>query len=450
MGHGEEVAKQLTPTSMDCLSDDLLLQILSFLPTKQAVSTSVLSKRWRALFAFTHNFGFDTYIFCHPRNNKRYKYETSEDMRKRFNDFVDRTLALQLQGGNNINKFSLKLCKYYKVEQGDVDRWICYALEHGVSDLHLHIRNTWMFSIPSKVFTSTTLVKLSLEIPLSDFPNVPDASLPALKVLFLRSIRFKDDQLSNLLLPACPVLEDLTIRYPRFTPNYSNVISSKTIKKLSVIFGHRNGDSVSRIISFDTPNVVDFFYSDYLGNESPQCRFNSLAKATLDFELLKADKQPNVRDLISGIRNVKTLHLTSYAVEVISVSCKDGLPVFNNLVDLVFSSKEEGWKLLLPRLLHRSPNLKTLILSGLDCFPCRRHRFTSIPRNNRIIMLRIIKYKGYVSELKHVRHFLQNMECLEVLKVHVSPSMDDTKKKQLTEDLLKLPTASSKLKIQVM
>ncbi|XP_019102076.1 PREDICTED: putative F-box/LRR-repeat protein At3g42770 [Camelina sativa] len=314
MGHGEEVAIQLNPASMDCLSNDLLVQILSLLPTKQAVSTSVLSKRWRALFAFTHNFGFDTYIFCHPRNNKQYKYETSEDMRKRFNDFVDRTLALQLQGGNNINKFSLKLCKYYKVEQGDVGRWICYALEHGVSDLHLHIRHAWMFSIPSKVFTSTTLVKLSLEIPLSDFPNVPDASLPALKVLFLHSIWFKDDQLSNLLLPACPVLEDLTIRYPHYTPNY--VISSKTIKKLSVSFSRRNGDSVSRIISFDTPNVVDFYYYDYLGNESPQCRFNSLAKATLDFRLLKDDKQPNVRDLISGIRNVKTLHLTSYAVEV--------------------------------------------------------------------------------------------------------------------------------------
>ncbi|XP_006293249.2 putative F-box protein At3g44060 [Capsella rubella] len=382
---------------MDCLPDELLVQILSFLPTKEAVSTSALSKRWRTLFALIHKLDF-----------------------KSFND---------------------------------VKRCICDALEHGVSELYLLTEPLlFVFSTPSKVFTSTTLVKLSLGV--LDFLILPpDISLPALKVLLFDSIWFSGCYSINKFLAACPALEDLTIRYTKFQED-PYIISSKSIKKLSVTITSSSSDDCYSIIKFDTPSVVDLYYSDFPRRKLLYCNIDSLAKATLDLHFLENRNDVDLTNLIIGIRNVKTLHLTSSAVEVISVCCNGGLPLFKNLTELVFSCKTNAWKRFLPLLLECSPNLKSMVLSDLHCytFGQRRHMFfeIQIPSNNQIKMLRIMQYHGSANELKHISGFLRKMKCLEVVQIYIAGEVDHLKKMQLTDDLLKLSTASSNVKIQVM
>ncbi|CAD5324708.1 unnamed protein product [Arabidopsis thaliana] len=166
---------------------------------------------------------------------------------------------------------------------------------------------------------------------------------------------------------------------------------------------------------------------------------DSLAKATLDIHFLD-DNAANVTELLSGIRNVKTLHLTSSTV-------KGEIPMFENLINLEFSGKTRQWKFLLPLLLERCPNLTTLVLSGLD-----QNWFVGFrtPPNNQVKMLSIMQYQGSERELKLISYFVLKMECLQVVKVYVSSPMNDLKKMQLTEDLLKLPKASPKLNIQVL
>jgi len=65
-------------------------------------------------------------------------------------------------------------------------------------------------------------------------------------------------------------------------------------------------------------------------------------------------------------------------------------------------------------------------------------------------MLCVMQCRGSENELEHISHFSLKMEFLEVLKVYVALTMDDTKKLELTKELLKLPISSSKLIIQVM
>ncbi|AEE77859.1 putative protein [Arabidopsis thaliana] len=384
--------EQLNPASMDCLPDELLVEILSSLTTKQAVSTSLLSKRWKTLYSLVHNLDIDDYILFH-REDGYHRYRP--DIQKSFEDFVERTLAFR----GHIKTFSLKSRELYAFGLGVdvVNRWICNALERGVSELHLCINS--QFELPYKFFTSTTLVMLSLGRGLVCSKIPPETSLPVLKILFLYSIWFKDL----------------------------------------------------------TRHVVDLYYSDLPRRKAPHCHLDSLAKVTLDLHYLrygyqKVQNYANVKNIISEIRNVKTLHLTSSAVEVISVCRKDGLPVFNNLVELMFSSRKRHRKVL-PLLLERSPNLETLILSDLYRYTYgRRHRFVGIqiPANNKIKMLSFMQYQGSATELKHISHLLLKMECLEVVKVYLATEMNDLKKMQLTEDEVKLPAASSKVKIQVM
>uniref|UniRef100_A0A1J3ELM7 F-box/LRR-repeat protein n=1 Tax=Noccaea caerulescens TaxID=107243 RepID=A0A1J3ELM7_NOCCA len=115
------------------LPKELLCHILSFLTTKEAALTSVLSKRWLNLLAFVPSLDIDDSEFLHPQEGKRER----EGILQSFEDFVDRVLALQ--GHSSIKRFSLK-CEN-GVDKDRLNRWICNVLHRGVSDLELFIND---------------------------------------------------------------------------------------------------------------------------------------------------------------------------------------------------------------------------------------------------------------------------------------------------------------------
>ncbi|KAF2590229.1 hypothetical protein F2Q70_00041837 [Brassica cretica] len=55
------------------LSDELLVKILSFLPTEDAVSTSVLSKQWRFLWMRLPKLEYHDYYAANPPRHFRLK-----------------------------------------------------------------------------------------------------------------------------------------------------------------------------------------------------------------------------------------------------------------------------------------------------------------------------------------------------------------------------------------
>ncbi|ESQ28188.1 hypothetical protein EUTSA_v10019739mg, partial [Eutrema salsugineum] len=404
-----------TSCSRDAISwlpDEVLGNILSLLPTKQAASTSLLSKKWRYVYRLVDNLEFDD-----SQQEGRYNFPES------FENFVDRTLALQCD--LPIKKFSLK-CHVGEEDKerlkACLGRWISNVAGRGVLEAELRISRRGLGFLPPQLLSCKTLVKLTIgrQLYLDKLPSY--VWLPSLKFLFLDTASFRYQYLCGVLLAGCPVLEELSVHHKNsvVTPNS---ISSPTIKRLSVNFDCRRETDCHRTMSFDLPRLVYLEYSDFALSLYRQVNLDSLVEVKLDLHLINFYNgwRPDITDLIAGLRNVEILHVSPVSADAIYTYCIRGLPLFDNLVTLSFGSKNErGWKLL-PYLLKQSPKLETLVVQDLDGYTGGD---VSMPRN-KVKSLHILGYRGTDEELKQLKIFLGEFEYLEVVQVDVAEASED-------------------------
>ncbi|XP_019099808.1 PREDICTED: LOW QUALITY PROTEIN: putative F-box/LRR-repeat protein At5g25860 [Camelina sativa] len=443
-------AKKVKSGSRDAIinsfSDEILAKILSFLPTKRAASTSLISRRWRylfplmfQLFASQHHLHFDYSDLVYPEEGKSER----EDVQESFRDFVYKTLSRC----NSVKKLSLKCPRSSATTE--TDQWLRRVLERGdVMDLDLRFPVGFTRSQviwPTSVFTIKTLVKLTY-IEIERGPHrtgFPKVFLPVLKSLFLHAVWYACDTLCYSMLPGCPILEELFVNYCS-TPVYDRTIysiSHKTLKRLTL--NYNNNIEHCRIMRFNTPSLI---YLDFSGSAPTPCStakfVDSLVEAKLDVELKRQyEAYMNLCTIMSWMRNVKTLSLASASVKDMYSRCV-ALPFFSNLVKLHFESNtQQGWEVL-RRMLNKSPKLETLILKGLRCVSSEG---VCIDRNEAKV-LELYGFRGSGREVRQVKCFLREMQCLQVLKVETHA--DDYKKLLLMNYLiLGLPKRSSKLKI---
>ncbi|XP_010512107.1 PREDICTED: F-box/LRR-repeat protein At3g58900-like isoform X2 [Camelina sativa] len=418
------------------LPDDLLCHILSFLTTKEAALTSVLSQRWRNLFAFVPHLEFDDSVFLHQVEGKPERVRNPQS----FMDFVDRVLTLQ--SDSPIVKFSLK-CKT-GVDSDHVDRWICNVLKRGVSDLDLFIDFRDLYWLPHDVGVSRTLVELRLASEFDLYWWEKDICLPMLKTLVLDSCGLCIG-LFQILLSACPALEELDMTNTRWRE--SNVtVSSQILKELTIDLHGCGSLVILKSLSFDAPSLVYFYYCDSLAEDYPQVNFENLVEAQINLLLTQGQIEQvralnnemlivddvfpglgNAWKLITGLRNVQELYLSPDTLEVLSRCC-EAMPVFNNLKLLsIWSDMTRGWQAM-PVLLRNCPHLETLMIEGLlhyvtdqcgyvcDCISRedKVRPLTSCP----VKKLQIYEFGGTIRELEMIMHFLDVFRCLKEMEIY--------------------------------
>nr|KJB13639.1 hypothetical protein B456_002G086200 [Gossypium raimondii] len=271
------------------LPDSILCHILSFLSTKDAVVTSILSTRWRYLFTLLSNLDFDLGEFT--SSDRRPKSSSS----KIFLSFVGKMLFFHK---TNVDKFRLK-CGI-RVDCCHVYGWILAAVWRGVKHLDLNISYTNVKTLPDALFACRTLVALKLDIHfVLDVPK--GVHFPSLKTLF------------KILFSSCTNLEVVIIEKCNMENINNFNISHHLLQSLSIL--HSN-DSSNCWLIIDFPNLAYFKYIDHVVGGYSLENLQSIVSVDIHFIIEDDDLQADATALFREISNVRSLLLSSTSLKV--------------------------------------------------------------------------------------------------------------------------------------
>ncbi|RID68877.1 hypothetical protein BRARA_C01008 [Brassica rapa] len=418
------------------LPDHLLCQILSDVPTKTAVVTSVLSTRWRTIWISTpvldlHTHDFPNfYAFASFISRFLYFSKGSSCLHK---------LKLDLRFGRPIQDISSELRNlefvscYYLDPTYLITQWINNAVKVQHLDiLLLHPRIVDM--MPLSIYTCVTLVSLKLcNVSLAASEYV---SLPRLKIMHLVDNVYANDAFLEKLISSCPVLEDLTVvRHGETDYNLDVLrVHSKSLKSLVVdldgnSFKYSDEDTGKAVV-IDAPRLTYLSLEDYQSTSfvinklglSAKVNVNVSFDMDFDTEVIDSSKRSVVGTFITMLSTVRDMTLSGTTLQVISLYLKhEPLPQFPYLVRFhaAFYNSDLG---KLPNILQSCPNLKSLVLeleefkvnevlvlSSYSIPECLRSSLECVEIRTPI--------RGAVPEIELVNYFLENSAVLKKLKM---------------------------------
>ncbi|CAA0815967.1 F-box/LRR-repeat protein [Striga hermonthica] len=323
---------------LSALPDNIISHILSFLPINISVSTSILSRRWRIMWAHFPNLDFDS---------------RSNDHETGTGDIINRIMSNpRLQ---SINTFCLKCRLYHLYYENKVEKWFA---GRSINNLSLSLScgmQSLMVALPRATFTCKALVELRLTYCLLPSFSGEDISFPRLKKLHLETVRFGTDENLPKLLCCCPVLDDLSIIGSKDDKYY---ISSPTIKKLELssltfisIYNHEVG-----IIA---PALEYLKLWVRTTSHVSTCALTSLIEADIYiyYSFGNGDKpfRLSVLDFVNRLCKVKRLKLS---INVPLPSRIRSIPRFHNCTRLEL---DFSWRSLM-KILERADNLEVLVI----------------------------------------------------------------------------------------
>lgn len=234
------------------LPDLVIHRILSSLRcSKDVARITVLSKKWRSIWASFISFDFD---------QKKFKASEGYHIDK-FITYVENTLATKLESMRIIQKFKLSLCETSKKLNLRINEWLSAAINKHVRELEIHVeeKRKKHYMVPDIVFTAKKLT--SLKLYGCKFHSTIVFDLGNLKELSIKNSHINGDVMHSFIL-GCPLVEDLRLVHCAGIGH----LNISTLDKLRTLEIHECHGL--RLVNVNLPNLVSFLH---WGKETWEC-----------------------------------------------------------------------------------------------------------------------------------------------------------------------------------
>ncbi|XP_057429747.1 putative F-box protein At3g29830 [Lotus japonicus] len=250
------------------LPHSLLSTIVSLIPFKETVRTSILSKSWIDIFKSTSNIEFDELAFV--KDDQTYRIRQAQ--RKIFMEFV--ILWIANHTGTIVDKFSLRLSMPGKAKKF-VRKCISFATKHEVKELELdfcdptldyyfttnYINQEALFELPAHVYGHTCLESLTLFS--CSFLEAELLNFHALKEISLGWMEVKLNTIKTLL-SNCEALESLSLKRCWNSDDFD--LGEEHLKLRKLVVDRCMFRSNSTYFTVNAPNLRYFYYSGLNNN----------------------------------------------------------------------------------------------------------------------------------------------------------------------------------------
>ncbi|KAL1332820.1 hypothetical protein AAHE18_11G055700 [Arachis hypogaea] len=438
------------------LPDSLIGHILSFLPTKTAVSTSLLSRRWRYLWQHLQVFNFQ----LEEEEEEEEEDEQYDWSFMHFSAFVNGVLAQRRN--RDIRKF--RLSSSYTGEASfharSFNYWSLAAIGPQLQDLNLSLYAPYLkkhfvwfpsSSVLRGIFSCTSLISLTLD-GLICVNKISSVHLPA-----LRTMRLSMDTpypLDVKIFSGCPVLEDLYLQFNQI--NAPKIIFPNSLKRLEV---HNRKSSTRREVEveIEAPALEYLTFFLYIGLS--QLTVNNLHNVKVADLDLREDDPDYIHMLLNALNRIKKLHLHISILECILGAPAFDFPEFSCLLHLELKCFNPT---LIINLLYKCPMLQVFKICNYEqiwieptgnssswtpptCVPdCLASHLTKIEFKG---------YKGSNDELGFIAYILKSGIVLQTVTVNLDSLKNEKgkskKKYNITKELCAIPRGSNMCRIEI-